>query len=200
MELLQQQGRIREIADPNERIQTIAQEYAANPEGTLIVSPDNASRRAITMLFARSCRHRNRQDGGPSSQILIARQELTGAERKWASRYERGDVLRYARGSQEAGSSAANMRAWSPSIRKRICSPSKKEWRTAQLRSPPIARRQCLSGDRTAVFPRRPYSVHRARQSAWRRQPRPSCDRFNCGRRARLGPPRFRPKDRVRPS
>ena len=47
IELLQRQGRIREIADPAERIQAIAQEYAANPAQTLIVSPDNASRRAM---------------------------------------------------------------------------------------------------------------------------------------------------------
>jgi ATP-dependent exoDNAse (exonuclease V) alpha subunit len=38
-----------------------------------------------------------------SLRILIPRQELTGAERQWASRYEPGDVIRYARGSKETG-------------------------------------------------------------------------------------------------
>jgi hypothetical protein len=28
---------------------------------------------------------------------------MTGAERRWASQYEIGDVVRYARGSKEAG-------------------------------------------------------------------------------------------------
>jgi hypothetical protein len=104
VELLRQQGRIREIADPNKRIQTIAQEYAANPEGSLIVSPDNASRRAINDAVRRELQAKGTvgMEDRPV-RILIARQELTGAERKWASRYERGDVLRYARGSQEAG-------------------------------------------------------------------------------------------------
>lgn len=47
IDMLQQQGRVREIADPVERIQAIAKSYAGNPENTLIVSPDNASRREI---------------------------------------------------------------------------------------------------------------------------------------------------------
>ena len=104
IELLQRQGRIREIADPTERFQAIAQEYTANPAQTLIVSPDNASRRALNDAV----RQRLQAQGTVRTEdhqlrILIARQELTGAERKWASRYERGDILRYSRGSQEAG-------------------------------------------------------------------------------------------------
>jgi conjugative relaxase-like TrwC/TraI family protein len=104
IELLQRQGHIREIADPAERIHVIAQEYAANPEQTLIVSPDNASRRALNDAV----RQKLQAQGVVGTEdhqlhILIARQELTGAERKWASRYERSDVLRYARGSQEVG-------------------------------------------------------------------------------------------------
>ena len=58
IDMLQRQGRIREIADPAERIHTIAREYAANPERTLIVSPDNASRRAINDAVRQDCRQR----------------------------------------------------------------------------------------------------------------------------------------------
>ena len=47
VQMLQQQGRVTEIVDPQERIAAIAKSYAAHPENTLIVSPDNASRRAI---------------------------------------------------------------------------------------------------------------------------------------------------------
>ena len=36
-------------------------------------------------------------------RVLVPRQELTGAERQWASRYEDNDVIRYARGSRDAG-------------------------------------------------------------------------------------------------
>jgi conjugative relaxase-like TrwC/TraI family protein len=104
IEMLQQQGRVREIVDPVERIQAIARDYAANPERTLIVSPDNASRREINDAV----RHELQARGIVNSEdhllrILVPRQELTGAERQWASRYESNDVIRYARGSQEAG-------------------------------------------------------------------------------------------------
>jgi hypothetical protein len=41
--LLQQQGRVTEIEDKGGRIAAIATEYAARPENTIFVSPDNAS-------------------------------------------------------------------------------------------------------------------------------------------------------------
>jgi conjugative relaxase-like TrwC/TraI family protein len=102
--LLQQQGRVTEITDPGARIQAIARDYAANPHKTLIVSPDNASRREINDAVRHELQTRGMvtvQDH--SLRILIPRQELTGAERQWASRYEPGDVIRYARGSKETG-------------------------------------------------------------------------------------------------
>jgi ATP-dependent exoDNAse (exonuclease V) alpha subunit len=70
----------------------------------LIVSPDNASRREINDAVRHELQVRgmvNAQDH--SLRVLVPRQELTGAERQWASRYEPGDVIRYARGSQDAG-------------------------------------------------------------------------------------------------
>ena len=38
-----------------------------------------------------------------SFRVLVQRQEMTGAERSWASRYEINDVVRYARGSKGLG-------------------------------------------------------------------------------------------------
>ena len=38
---LDAQGRVHEIADREERLQAIAREYLRQPEGTLVVSPDN---------------------------------------------------------------------------------------------------------------------------------------------------------------
>jgi ATP-dependent exoDNAse (exonuclease V) alpha subunit len=38
-----------------------------------------------------------------SFRVLVQRQDMTGAERSWASRYEINDVVRYARGSKNAG-------------------------------------------------------------------------------------------------
>jgi hypothetical protein len=37
-------------------------------------------------------------------RTLVPRQDLTGADRTWAERYEVGDVLRYSRASKETGS------------------------------------------------------------------------------------------------
>jgi len=102
--LLQQQGRIREIADPQERIRTIARTYAESPENTLIVSPDNASRRELNMAV----RQELKANGAVASEdhslrVLIQRQDMTGADRAWANHYEIGDVVRYARGSKSVG-------------------------------------------------------------------------------------------------
>jgi hypothetical protein len=46
LESLQQQGRVKEIPDTQERIRAIAKSYVESPEKTLIVSPDNALSRA----------------------------------------------------------------------------------------------------------------------------------------------------------
>jgi len=104
IELLQRQGRVTEIPDPAARYEAIAKDYAAHPDKTLIVSPDNASRRQINEAVRHELQARgvvNTQDH--SLRVLVPRQELTGAERQWASRYEAGDVIRYARGSNEVG-------------------------------------------------------------------------------------------------
>jgi conjugative relaxase-like TrwC/TraI family protein len=104
LDLLQQQGRVREIADPQERIRTIARTYAESPENTLIVSPDNASRRELNMAV----RQELKANGAVASEnhslrVLIQRQDMTGADRAWANHYEIGDVVRYARGSKGVG-------------------------------------------------------------------------------------------------
>ena len=79
-------------------------DYAGNPENTLIVSPDNASRREINdaVRYELQARGIVNLENHPL-RVLVPRQELTGAERQWASRYEPGDVLHYARGSKDAG-------------------------------------------------------------------------------------------------
>jgi conjugative relaxase-like TrwC/TraI family protein len=104
LDALQKQGRVREIPDTEERIRAIARSYADSPERTLIVSPDNASRRELNAAV----RHELKANGtlAPENhtiRILVQRQDLTGAERSWASRYEINDVVRYSRGSKSAG-------------------------------------------------------------------------------------------------
>ena len=102
VEMLSQQGRITEIADPQERIAAIAKSYAEHPEDTLIVSPDNASRRAINQAVRQELQALGVVDKTDHSmRVLTPRNDMTGADREWASRYEPGDVLHYTRGSKE---------------------------------------------------------------------------------------------------
>jgi len=46
---LQEQGRVKEIPNAEERIRSIAKSYVESPKNTLIVSPDNASRRELNV-------------------------------------------------------------------------------------------------------------------------------------------------------
>jgi ATP-dependent exoDNAse (exonuclease V) alpha subunit len=107
LDALQKQGRVREIPDAEERIRAIARSYVESPEKTLIVSPDNASRRELNTAV----RHELKASGiiasdEQSLRVLVQRQDMTGAERSWASRYEINDVIRYARGSKSTGIAA----------------------------------------------------------------------------------------------
>ena len=101
---LDSQGRVHEIVDRSERIREIAREYVRQPENTLVVSPDNESRREINQHI-----HRAMQDAGqvkPDAhrvELLYARQDITGADRQHAQNYEQGDVIRYSKGSKPLG-------------------------------------------------------------------------------------------------
>ncbi len=101
---LDRQGRVHEIQGHDERIAAIAKEYAKSPENTLVISPDNRSRIEINERV-----HAELQRSGLVSneehriRTLVPRQDLTGADRTWAERYEVGDVLRYSRASKETG-------------------------------------------------------------------------------------------------
>ncbi len=101
---LERQGRIHEVKGHGERIAAIAKEYAKAPESTLVVSPDNRSRAEINQAI-----HAELQTKGVvgreehRTEVLVPRQDLTGADRMWAARYSPGDVLLYSRSSQETG-------------------------------------------------------------------------------------------------
>jgi conjugative relaxase-like TrwC/TraI family protein len=101
---LQQQGRVTEIADPQRRIEAIAKNYAAQPENTIVVSPDNASRREINQAVRVELQALGIvQPTDHAMQVLAPRSEMTGADRAWAARYQVGDVLHYQHGSKNIG-------------------------------------------------------------------------------------------------
>src|SRR6202050_4255817 len=108
LDALQQQGRVKEIPNQEERVRAIAKSYIESPQNTLIVSPDNASRRELNLAV----RQELKATGAVAPEdrnfrLLVQRQDMTGAERSWASHYGIDDVVRYARGSKAIGIEAA---------------------------------------------------------------------------------------------
>jgi hypothetical protein len=91
---------VHEITDREERLAAIAREYLKQPQS-------NADRVARQSLAPGD------QSGDPPGapdrgqvavkeqhvRVLVARQEVTGADRQWAAHYHPGDVVRYTNGS-----------------------------------------------------------------------------------------------------
>src|SRR5215467_13771681 len=101
---LREQGRVHEIAKEAERIQAISSDYARSPAGTLVISPDNETRRELN----KAMRDELQKTGGVAKEehqlkILVQRSELTGADRSFAAKYEPGNVIRYGTGSKAMG-------------------------------------------------------------------------------------------------
>jgi conjugative relaxase-like TrwC/TraI family protein len=104
IDMLASQGRITEIPDRRERIVAIAKDYAAAPENTIIVSPDNRSRRQINEAVRAELLQRGvLSEDGKLFRTLSHRSDMTGADRTWAARYNVGDALQYTSGSKAEG-------------------------------------------------------------------------------------------------
>ncbi len=102
--LLEQQSRVTEIANPQRRIAAIARSYATHPESTIVVSPDNASRRQINQAVRTELQALGVvQPVDHTFPVLAPRSDMTGSDRTWAARYGVGDVLLYQRGSKDLG-------------------------------------------------------------------------------------------------
>jgi conjugative relaxase-like TrwC/TraI family protein len=101
---LDTQGRIHEITGRDERIEAIALEYMKHPSGTLVVSPDNQSRREVNEAIHRSMQDARQVSGEEHHvRVLVPRQEISGADRKWAEQYHPDNVIKYTRGSAAYG-------------------------------------------------------------------------------------------------
>jgi conjugative relaxase-like TrwC/TraI family protein len=100
VDLLNEQGRVREIQSKAERYKAIAQEYVASTGRTLIVSPDNESRQALNKAVREELKL-----SGPEfrQQILVARQDLTREDRKIAGSYRPDDVIKFHKNNKTLG-------------------------------------------------------------------------------------------------
>src|SRR6185369_11063186 len=90
-------GKVIEIADERERLETIAQDYVKNPIGTLVISPANRERSELNSLI-----HRELQREGIVSRddqqttVYVTRSDMTGPERTFANSYRPNeDIIRY---------------------------------------------------------------------------------------------------------
>ncbi|HEV8427196.1 MAG TPA: AAA family ATPase, partial [Pyrinomonadaceae bacterium] len=90
-------GKVIEIADERERCEAIAQDYARNPTGTLVISPANRERSELNSLI-----HRELQREGIVSRddqqttVYVTRSDMTGPERTFANSYRPNeDIIRY---------------------------------------------------------------------------------------------------------
>jgi conjugative relaxase-like TrwC/TraI family protein len=102
--MLAEQGRVTEIPNGYDRIAAIARDYAAQPENTIIVSPDNRSRQQINEAVRAELRKAGLiAADGEVFRTLTHRSDMTGADRSWAARYNIGDVLQYTTGSKTEG-------------------------------------------------------------------------------------------------
>ena len=102
--MLAEQGRVTEIPNGHNRIASIARDYAAQPENTIIVSPDNRSRQQINEAVRIELRKSGAlADEGQTFHTLTHRSDMTGADRTWAARYNVGDILQYTTGSKAEG-------------------------------------------------------------------------------------------------
>jgi conjugative relaxase-like TrwC/TraI family protein len=102
--MLTKQGRVTEIPNGRARIAAIARDYATNPEITIIVSPDNRSRQQINEAVRVELRRNGTlAEDGQTLRTLSHRSDMTGADRKWAARYNVGDVVQYTTGSKAVG-------------------------------------------------------------------------------------------------
>jgi ATP-dependent exoDNAse (exonuclease V) alpha subunit len=101
---MRERGQVKEIKDVSARHAAIVQEFTKEPEKTLVVAPRNTDRQQINRQIHEELKH-NRQIGNENKKIKVldARNELSGAERKVAGKYQPGDIVQYSRGSREHG-------------------------------------------------------------------------------------------------
>jgi ATP-dependent exoDNAse (exonuclease V) alpha subunit len=100
-----EQGRVTEIIDDEDRLRAIASDYVSNPKRTLVISPANQERVAINSIIHRELQEQGIVSGAEQeTRVLALRQDMTGAERKFALSYvPQEDIVRYNKGSKVFG-------------------------------------------------------------------------------------------------
>jgi conjugative relaxase-like TrwC/TraI family protein len=104
IENLEQQGRVHQIEQREERLRHIANEYVRAPQATLVISPDNESRQQLNAFIRTRMQESGQLETGEHKlRVLETRQQMTGADRAWAAQYQPGDLIRYGKASKVLG-------------------------------------------------------------------------------------------------
>jgi ATP-dependent exoDNAse (exonuclease V) alpha subunit len=120
---LHRQGSITEIANSQERIEAIAKNYATRPENTIIVSPDNASRREINQAVRLELRALGiLHPTDHAMTILAPRSAMTGADSCMGGPVSRWGCVALPAWQQGHRHRAAQLHSGClPAIRKKTC-------------------------------------------------------------------------------
>jgi conjugative relaxase-like TrwC/TraI family protein len=98
-EILQDQGRVHEYANPDHRLAAVAMDYAARPERTVIIAPDPADRQELTQLIRADLQTQGAIDADSRSFPILVKQELDNP--RLALSYRPDDEIHYRKGSPE---------------------------------------------------------------------------------------------------
>ena len=105
------------------------------------------------------------------ARVLVARQEITGADRQWAERYDRGDVVRYTKGSKTFGIEAGEYaRVEHVNAKENLVTVRRDDGDRVTYDPRRLQGRHALSRDRPRVREGRPRAVHGAGSGAARRE------------------------------
>jgi hypothetical protein len=103
-ELLREQGRVREYADPSHRLAAVALDYSARPARTVIIAPDRAEREELTQLIRADLQAEGKLASESHSVPVLIERQL--ASRGVAANYSPGDVIQYRTGNAREGIAA----------------------------------------------------------------------------------------------
>ena len=102
VELIKDQGRIREHGNRSERFQAIAEAFAAAPSKTIVETADNRSRQEINKSIRAHLTNAGILKDHAQQAVLVGR-DVLGEDRKVAASYRVGDVLQYRRDNKQLG-------------------------------------------------------------------------------------------------
>jgi conjugative relaxase-like TrwC/TraI family protein len=104
IQILHNCQRIHESPDRHQRFAAIARSYAEAPQGTLVISTDNESRKAINAAIRNALHQTGALDVREIAMpVLVNRKDLTSADRARAEAYHPGDVVQYTSRNKTVG-------------------------------------------------------------------------------------------------